>query len=241
MNGKDDAPKLYAKGCKIIKLRVMNPRAKDSAVVLTKEGFMVKSLDIIDPKRDEPTPEEPNEEPEGDEIKVEKSDGGGVFYLVLGIIAVVVATAAALYILYQDKSKTDSAPAQETATSSATQSAGSTASATVSATASSTAQTTSTAKSTFTYANEKIRIANGNGISGEGASIKKILEEAGIKVDSVGNASKQYDQTMIYYKTGQKNLAEALKNAISSKYTAELEESDSTVGTYDAVIALGAK
>jgi len=240
MNGKDDAPKLYAKGCKIIKLRVMNPRAEDSAVVLAKEGFMVKSLDIIDPKRDEPTPVENNEEAEGDDIRVKESGGGGVFYLVLGIIAVVVATAAALYILYKDKPATDSNKAGVISTLTATQSTTAESSATVASTTTATSLATAVS-STFKYTSESIRVANGNGISGEGAKIKKILEDAGFKVASVGNANKNYDQTVIFYKNGQKNLAEALKSAINSKYTAELTESDSTVGTYDAVIALGAK
>ena len=203
---------------------------------------MAKSLDIIDPKRDEPTPEENNEEAEGDDLKVKESGGGGVFYLVLGIIAVVVATAAALYILYKDKPATDSNQAGVISTLTATQST--TAESLLTATSTTTATslaTSSAGSSTFKYTNQSIRVANGNGISGEGANIKKILEDAGFKVASVGNANKNYDQTVIFYKTGQKNLAEALKSAINSKYTAELTESDSTVGTYDAVIALGAK
>jgi hypothetical protein len=101
--------------------------------------------------------------------------------------------------------------------------------------------TTQVAQTTFQYTNEKIRVANGNGISGEGQKIKAVLISAGFQVASVGNASKQYSETFVFYKTGQQDLAEALKNAIKDSYTATIKEDNSVVGTYDAVIALGSK
>jgi len=198
---------------------------------------MAKSLDIINPKRDlgEEEPESENSRDDFDMRTPDKNEGGGgVFYLVLGIIAIVVATGAALYILYKDylpNKKSESVLATQTPTASTTASS---VSASVTATVSST--TTS-----FKYTNEKIRVANGNGISGEGAKVQEELESKGFTVESVGNASKKYTETIVYYKTGQEKLAAALKEAISSLYSATIENSDSVTGNYDAVIALGSK
>ena len=157
--------------------------------------------------------------------------------MVIGIIAVIVAAGSALYILYKDnslnKSNTSPTPVvSATVAQSATASTSATATATQSAGASQTS---------FKYTDEKIRIANGNGISGEAAKIKGILEAAGFEVASTGNASKTYEKSIIFYKNGQEDLANALKAAIKNNYTADVEQSDSTVGTYDAVIALGSK
>jgi len=197
---------------------------------------MAKSLDIIDPKRE--LREEEDSRAEDSDLRMPQrgndGSGGGVFYLVLGIIAIVVATGAALYILYKDYLPKKNA--QATATSTASLSA----SATVSA--STTASTTTTATvSTFNYNNEEIRIVNGNGISGEASKVKDELESKGFQVASTGNASKTYSETIIYYKSGQEKLAEALKSSISSLYSGNIEESNAVVGNYDAIIALGSK
>lgn len=198
---------------------------------------MAKSLDIINPKQ-ELRDEEAESQQGDDDFKMRdpgKNDGGGgVFYLVLGIIAIVVATGAALYILYKDylpNKKNESVLSTQSPTASQTL-----------------ASQTNTAVSSITqtvaafkYTNEKIRVANGNGISGEGAKVQKELESKGFTVESVGNASKNYTETIVYYKTGQENLGKALKDAISGMYSAEIENSDTVTGNYDAVIALGAK
>ncbi len=197
---------------------------------------MAKSLDIINPKH-ELKDEEPESENSNDDFGMKtpnKNEGGGVFYLVLGIIAIVVATGAALYILYKDylpNKKSESVLSTQTPTASTV--AGS-----VSATTTSSAVSTATS---FKYTNERIRVVNGNGISGEGAKVQKELESKGFTVESVGNASKNYSETIVYYKTGQEKLAEALKEAISSLYSATIENSDTVTGNYDAVIALGSK
>lgn len=197
---------------------------------------MAKSLDIINPKR-ELKDEEPESPSRDDDFEMRTPDknergGGGVFYLVLGIIAIVVATGAALYILYKDylpNKKSESVLSTQTPSALASASS-----------QGATATVTSTATS-FKYTNEKIRIANGNGISGEGAKVQKELESKEFTVESVGNASKKYTETVVYYKTGQEKLAEALKDAISNLYSATIENSDSVTGNYDAIIALGAK
>ncbi len=211
---------------------------------------MAKSLDIIDPKKEISTEDERLDE--GDDMIRARSErkeegGGGLFYLIIGIIAVIVSTSLALYILFKDDSSSNkAATASVTSTSTAAASSTSTASATVSSSATGTqvasaSPAASQASSSFKYTNEQIRIANGNGISGEAAKVQTLLEGKGYKITSVGNASKTYETSIVYYKTGQEALAETLKKDISSLYTATVEKSDSVVGSYDAVIALGAK
>jgi hypothetical protein len=149
-----------------------------------------------------------------------------------------VASTFALYILFKDNKKSNDTSALTSSTA--------TASATVSATESPTptapTNPTVTAVSAFKYTNESIRVANGNKITGEGARIKKLLEEKGFKVESVGNASKTYSESIVYYKSGQEKLAEALKEAITSEYKAKTELADKNIlGSYDAVVVLGTK
>ena len=198
---------------------------------------MAKSLDIIDPKRDDQN--EPDESiVSDDELKVETKGQGGVFYLVMGIVALVVATAAALYILYKDDNpnkSTDSVESVQSATVTASTSPGTSVTSTVSAVA------TQTVKAEVSFKDDKVRVANGNGVNGEGAKIKTILEGKGFTVTSVGNATKQYDKSIVFYNEGKESLANAIKEAIQDEYTADIELSPSTVGQYDAVLALGSK
>lgn len=202
---------------------------------------MAKSLDIIDPKKElAPRDEREDNEEEGESPRQERS-GGGVFYLILGIIAVVVSTSLAVYILFKDNkddAKTTSPSASATVGPTTTTSTTATASATTSATAT----TSVAATTTFNYTDESIRIVNGNGKSGEASRIKASLEAKGYTIASTGNASKSYDKTTILYKAGEQALAEALKSAIAADYAATVQLSDqATLGSYDAVIALGAE
>jgi len=201
---------------------------------------MVKSLDIIDPKKDI---SDRSEDESGDSKNLnldpprkDRESGSGVFYLVLGIIAIVVATVAALYILLSDN--TNGKDPNLATTTSTTE---------ISASATSTEPTNVVApknpspEASFSYKDETIRIANGNGISGEASRMKKILEEKGYEISSTGNASKNYTESIIYFKTGQDKLADALKKDLDSEYSFTTEISDQIVGSYDAVIVLGSK
>jgi len=200
---------------------------------------MAKSLDIIDPQRELESKTQ-KDESEEEPLKLDGGRSNGVFYLVLGIIALVLAVGAALYIFYKDYN-----PATSSKSATATASAvgtGSTATSTASATSTTTATASASAATTsFKYTNESIRIVNGNGKDGEATRIKQLLEGKGYKIESVGNASRTYDSSIVYYKAGQEELAKALASAIKDEYSAEVKNSDSTVGHYDAVIALGSK
>jgi hypothetical protein len=210
---------------------------------------MAKSLDIIDPKRELGDDSQENEKFEKDDRVVRASEneehsGGGLFYLIIGIIAVIVSASLALYILFKDDNSSKNGGGAASATSTVSPSGTATSSAATSSASSTTspaAATTTTTSSAFKYSNEQIRIANGNSTSGEAARIKTLLEGKGYKIASVGNATKQYSSSFVYYKTGQEKLANALKTDLAGEYVATVEKSDEIVGTYDAVIVLGAK
>lgn len=202
---------------------------------------MPRPMDIIDPKKDldkiEDSESISKESSKSEEVfEIEQAKSGGTFYLVLGIIALVVATVFALYILYSDKSDEEASstasPIKKTQTIEATEEE------MLSPTATPTVEPTQSASSA-NFGSSSVRVANGNGIEGEGAKIKTALEKAGFSITSVGNASRTYDSSIIYYKSGNSALAEALKEAISDKYQATVKESDETVGSYDAVVVLG--
>lgn len=212
---------------------------------------MPRPMDIIDPKRDLDKVEEKDfdlsskkKDESKENFEIEESKGGGTFYLILGIIALVVATGFALYILYKDdspkKQKTASTSASVTPTPEASESA--TATATASVQTSSTALPIGSPSQTKTsFSGMSVRVANGNSKAGEASRIKTLLESKGFSVTSVGNATKTYEDTVIFYKTGKEDLAKALSEAIKGEYSATLKLSDETVGSYDAVIALGKK
>lgn len=207
---------------------------------------MPRPLDIINPKKDLDKIEEKDFEQSSDKrsddqgsFEIEESKDGGTFYLILGIIAIVVATVFAIYILYRDdnsnKEKNSIAVSSPEASAESTQQPeGITEEANV---ATPIAEPTVTAEAS--YSGMSVRVANGNNRTGEAARVKRILEDTGFSITSVGNATRAYENTIIFYKTGKQNLAEALKKALAGEYSATVKNSDSTVGNYDAVIALG--
>lgn len=195
---------------------------------------MAKSLDIIHPEKEDETPVfEPKQEEQM--VIEEPREGNGSFYLVLGIVAIVLAVAISMYILFKDNSNDkDNVAAVDSVT--ATEEATQTETATVEESPTATATQTASV-----VTDGDVRIANGNGISGEGKRISELLKTAGYNITLVNNASKTYTETIIYYKTGQEALAESLKNSLDEEYTATIQKSDSIVGVYDAVVALGSK
>lgn len=210
---------------------------------------MPRPMDIIDPKKDLDKVEEKDldlspDKKDGskDSFEIEQSKGSGVFYLILGIVALVVATGFALYILYRDpgnkKTKT-TGTATTTAQATATASASASTSASAEATGSTAIPTVTAETTKSSFSGLSVRIANGNGKAGEASRMKTLLEGKNFSVTSIGNATKTYDTTTIFYKAGKEDLAKALSDALKGEYTATIKESDETVGNYDAVIALG--
>lgn len=97
----------------------------------------------------------------------------------------------------------------------------------------------STASETATNASVKLRVLNGNGISGSAATIKDILVAAGYTVDKVSNATNfNYTNTTIYYNTGKSAQAESVKKTLSS-YSVVLYENPGVTKTYDIIVVAG--
>lgn len=85
----------------------------------------------------------------------------------------------------------------------------------------------------------KIKVLNGNGITGSAAILQKVLTDNGFTIDSVSNASRfTYATTIIYYNTGK--LAEAeLAKATLTNYSVTTTENAQVAGIYDLVIVVG--
>src|SRR3990167_4591536 len=82
-----------------------------------------------------------------------------------------------------------------------------------------------------------LQILNGNSLWGSAAKAKTILEEAGFKVASIGNASSQnYPETKIYYQTSKKAEAELVKQALEKNYQGVLEENNQLASQFQVLI-----
>ncbi len=98
------------------------------------------------------------------------------------------------------------------------------------------ATVTTTAKSAI-----KLKLLNGNGITGSANTIKKTLEADGYVVGFLGNAKVfTYQSTYIYYKTAFKTNADAIKLLFPTRTIIE-ENNEAICGTYDIVMVVGKK
>lgn len=85
----------------------------------------------------------------------------------------------------------------------------------------------------------KVKVLNGNGISGSAATIKTKLEGAGYTIGTVTNASKfTYTKTVIYYNTNKKAEADALAAVLTERQT-EVILNASVTNTFDIVVVVG--
>ncbi|MDO8471826.1 MAG: LytR C-terminal domain-containing protein [bacterium] len=97
------------------------------------------------------------------------------------------------------------------------------------------------AKAAIDKAALKIRVLNGGGVSGAGDAAKKVIEAAGFKVDSVGNAKKfSYETSFVYYPKDKKAEADLLSESLKDKYSITTEENEVAAG-YDALVVIGKK
>lgn len=203
-------------------------------------------MDIIRPEQEQEENEQPVRDIDRNEFVPTREKSSGVFYLIIGIIAIIVSVAASIFVLYGDKlpsvfsrkSPTPTPIASSSATSSPEATASSTSTASVVASSSPSSQAENSS-----FASRKVRIVNGNGITGEAGTVKIALEKAGFTIESTGNASKTYVKTTIYYNgDGNKDLAESLNDSLPAAYEgAELIKSETVSGVYDAIVALGNK
>jgi len=207
---------------------------------------MGKSLDIIKaPKQKPVTPENVGDrERERDKNSFfdtpdheEKSDPL-LFYLILGLCAIVLLVALSVWLIYKSFNS-DNTSKSASQTSSSTSSSSGAAADKKSVTTSSSSTTSETSE--FNKADVKIRIVNGNGRTGEANLMKTALEDDGFKNITTGNATSRYSTTVVYYNTGKLAQAKAVEKIISSKYQTSLLEDPNITKDNDVVVALGAK
>ena len=85
-----------------------------------------------------------------------------------------------------------------------------------------------------------IRILNGNGKKGSASEVANLLKSGGFEVRETKNADKfDYQESVVRYKPGQKDMARKIAKQIESKYKANLTEDASL--DIDIVILLGLK
>ena len=215
-----------------------------------------KSLDIIRaPKQKTVTPENVNDnsrERERGEFfeqhQAEKNDPM-VFYLILGLCAIVLLVVLSVVLIYRGSRRNSPSSEAVTATTtdtatdtSATSQTDQTVTDTATAPAADTSTSTSQAAATppaIDKANVQVRVVNGNGRNGEAALMAKALNDAGFTKVTTGNALSRYKTTVVYYKTGKLAEAQAVETVIKAKYKTSLLENPSIVKTNDVLVALG--
>jgi hypothetical protein len=86
----------------------------------------------------------------------------------------------------------------------------------------------------------KIRILNGNGVTGDASRLKADLLAKGYNVGDTGNARLKYTKTQVYYVAGQKDQADLVSQDLTGKQTVESEAQADLVGTdYQVLIVIG--
>lgn len=88
----------------------------------------------------------------------------------------------------------------------------------------------------------RIKVANGNGRTGEAGVMRNVLKQEGYQKIDIGNARHRYQTTIIYYAPGKEKEATEIEKIVSRKYQTSVVESKPVVGAiYDVVVALGVK
>lgn len=102
--------------------------------------------------------------------------------------------------------------------------------------------TQATAAPTLDKSTVSIQVLNGNGISGDATKVKSILEKDGFKVASTGNASSfTYQTTVVYYKTGKKDAADAVAQTLNNAGRQAAAQEKSALTKYDVQVVIGKK
>jgi len=215
-----------------------------------------KSLDIIRaPKQKTVTPgtvtDASRDKEQGEffeQHQAEKNDPM-VFYLILGLCAIVLLVVLSVVLIYRGTRRSN--PSSDTATTTSDTATGSSAtsqtdqtvtdaSATPAAdTAASDTQAAASPAPAIDKASVKVRVVNGNGRNGEAALMAKALNDAGFTKVTTGNALSRYKTTVVYYNSGKLSEAQAVETVIKAKYKTSLLENPSIVKTNDVLVALG--
>jgi len=103
---------------------------------------------------------------------------------------------------------------------------------------------TNSSSETTTTLNKKdysLQVQNGNGISGDAAKVKGLLEKEGWVVKSIANANNfNYTNTMVYYKPDKEEAAKAVAEVLKNNDRQTAMHQSTTI-KYDIVIITGKK
>lgn len=86
-----------------------------------------------------------------------------------------------------------------------------------------------------------VRILNTSGKDDAAQKAQKLLTDAGLKIEQIGKGVTPYDQTIIYYKTGQLATGQKVVDILKGAFQTKLQESESLGQTYDVLIIIGQK
>lgn len=92
-------------------------------------------------------------------------------------------------------------------------------------------------------ASYKVSILNGSGQIGVAGDAKVIIEKAGFKVSSLGNADNfNFDTSLIQAKTSvPQSILDTLNKALSSKYSVKIGDNLDPKDSFDIIITIGSK
>ncbi|MEI6040193.1 MAG: LytR C-terminal domain-containing protein [Candidatus Berkelbacteria bacterium] len=85
----------------------------------------------------------------------------------------------------------------------------------------------------------RVRIINASTKPENVTQIEKILSSNNMTVEQSGIVENKFDQTKIYYKTGQIETGQKVQNLLKDKYQTTLDQSDTLSDTYDVLIIIG--
>jgi len=88
--------------------------------------------------------------------------------------------------------------------------------------------------------NIKINILNGSGIIGSAQKAKDVLMKNNIAIGTIGTAKNIYDNSIIYYKTGNKNEADILKSLLPD-YLITIKLDDNLTKNINLLLVIGKK
>ena len=87
----------------------------------------------------------------------------------------------------------------------------------------------------------KIRILNGNGITGDAAKLKTDLTSKGYDVGTVGNAKLKYALTQVYYLVNYQKQADIVAKDLSPRKTEVKEAEGGLIGSNYHILVVGGK
>lgn len=85
----------------------------------------------------------------------------------------------------------------------------------------------------------KIRIYNGATDTSDASIVKDTLLKAGYQIEKSDIAANASDKTVIYYKKGDKAIAQKVADTLKSKIDVNMEESSNLESSYDILVLVG--